>query len=177
MKTIEHIRDFLDAFTLWASERVDVHGLALVGSHARGAARDESDIDLVILTDQPGSYLDDLHWIEHFGAAEKHQIKDYVKLRSVRVWYQNGLEVEYGITVTNSPILSSKICANNHVTTAVFSFTIPHYLIETSYGQISTQKCIVSCPYHVYIKPSQLCLPVGILAGDPAGGNDELVYS
>lgn len=153
MKTIEHVREFLDAFVAWASDQSDVQAIALVGSYARGAAKDDSDIDLVILTDQPKKYLDDLKWTERFGNVEKHQTEDYGKLISRRVWYRNGVEVEYGITVTNSPILSSKICANNHVTTAVFSFTIPHYLIKTSYGQISTQKCIVSCPYHVYIIP------------------------
>jgi hypothetical protein len=130
-----------------------VQGIALVGSYARGAARDDSDIDLVILTDQPQKYLDEMQWVERFGVAERHQTEDYGKLISLRVWYRDRYEVEYGITVTNSPILSSKICANNHVTTAVFSFTIPHYLIKPSYGQISTQKCIVSCPYHVYIIP------------------------
>jgi uncharacterized protein len=58
MRTIEDIRDFLDAFILWTSKQPDVQGIALVGSYARGAARDDSDIDLVILTDQPHKYLD-----------------------------------------------------------------------------------------------------------------------
>ena len=146
MKTVEELRDFLTAFNAWAIEQPDVQGIALVGSYARGSARDDSDVDLVILTDQPHKYLDDVQWIGRFGRVEKHQTEDYGKLTSLRVWYQNGMEVEYGITVTSSPMLSSKICANNQVTTAVFSFTIPHYLIKTSYGQISTQKCIVSCP-------------------------------
>lgn len=86
----------------------------------------------MILTDQPRKYLDDVEWIKRFGKVDKQQTEDYGKLMSVRVWYRNRVEVEYGITVTNSPILSSKICANNHVTTAVFLFTIPHYLIKTS---------------------------------------------
>ncbi len=98
MKTIEHIRDFLDAFVNWASSQADVHGIALVGSYARAAARDDSDIDLVLLTDTPRKYLDNLKWIERFGAAEKYQTEDYGKLTSLRVWYQNGPEVEYGIT-------------------------------------------------------------------------------
>jgi len=177
MKTIEDIREFLNGFTHWASVQEDVRAVALVGSYARDEARDDSDIDFVILTSQPENYLEDFKWTEHFGAVEKYQVEDCGKLTSVRVWYQNGVEVEYGFTVTNLPILSSKICANINVITAVFSFTIPHYLIKTSYEQISTQKCIVSCPYHVGIIPSQLCLPAGILAGDPAGGNDDLVYS
>jgi len=98
MKTIEQIRDFLDAFVAWASDQPDVQAIALVGSYARGAARDDSDIDLVILTDQPRKYLDDLTWAKRFGAVEKQQTEDYGKLTSLRIWYQNGVEVEYGIT-------------------------------------------------------------------------------
>lgn len=52
----------------------------------------------MILTDQPTKYLDDIQWIERFGAVEKHQTEDYGKLTSLRVWYQDGPEVEYGIT-------------------------------------------------------------------------------
>jgi predicted nucleotidyltransferase len=98
MKTTDHIRGFLDAFVDWASDQSDVQAIALVGSYARGAARADSDIDLVILTDQPKEYLDSLEWAERFGSVEKHQTEDYGKLISIRVWYQNGPEVEYGIT-------------------------------------------------------------------------------
>ena len=100
MKTVEELRDFLAVFIPWASQQPDVQGIALVGSYARGAARDDSDIDLVILTDQPHQYLDDVQWIARFGVVEKHQTEDYGKLTSVRVWHQNGVEVEYGITVS-----------------------------------------------------------------------------
>jgi len=31
MKTIEYIRDFLDAFVAWASDQPDVQGIAVVG--------------------------------------------------------------------------------------------------------------------------------------------------
>ncbi|MBN2115941.1 MAG: nucleotidyltransferase domain-containing protein [Anaerolineales bacterium] len=98
MKTIAHIREFLDAFVGWASDGADAQAIALVGSYARGAARDDSDIDLVILTDTPQKYFDNTKWIERFGVVEKHQTEDYGKLTSLRVWYQNGAEVEYGIT-------------------------------------------------------------------------------
>jgi predicted nucleotidyltransferase len=76
MKTVEELRDFLTAFIGWASEQPDVQAIALVGSYARGAARDDSDIDLVILTDQPPQYLDDVQWIDRFGVVEKQQTED-----------------------------------------------------------------------------------------------------
>ena len=98
MKSAEHIRDFLNLFVNWASAHEDVQAVALVGSYARGEARDDSDIDLVLLTDEPQTYLEDLRWTERFGLVEKHQTEDYGKLISIRIWYQNGVEVEYGIT-------------------------------------------------------------------------------
>lgn len=98
MKNTEYIRDFLNAFIAWASPQEDVQAIALVGSYARGEARDDSDIDLVLLTDEPQKYLEDVKWIERFGVTQKHQTEDYGKLISLRVWYQNGVEVEYGLT-------------------------------------------------------------------------------
>ena len=98
MKKTGDIRDFLNAFVDWASAQGDVQAIALVGSYARDEARDDSDIDLVLLTDEPQKYLEDLKWTEVFGAVEKYQTEDYGKLISIRVWYQNGVEVEYGIT-------------------------------------------------------------------------------
>jgi predicted nucleotidyltransferase len=98
MKTIEHIRDFLDVFVAWASAQPDVQVVALVGSYARGTAKEDSDIDLVILTDYPQNYLESTEWAEQFGIIEKHQTEDYGKLTSLQVWYQKGYEVEYGIT-------------------------------------------------------------------------------
>jgi predicted nucleotidyltransferase len=98
MKDIEHTRGFLDDFVTWASGQPAVQAMAIVGSYARGAARDDSDIDLVILTDRPQEYLENVEWLERFGAIEQHQTEDYGKLTSLRVWYQNGVEVEYGIT-------------------------------------------------------------------------------
>lgn len=98
LKTTKHIQDFLDAFVSWAADRPDVHGIALVGSYARGEAREDSDVDLVILTEQSPAYLEEIGWIDRFGTPEKYQTEDYGKLISLRVWYRDGYEVEYGIT-------------------------------------------------------------------------------
>src|SRR3954469_1894345 len=47
----------LDRLTNWAAEQPDVHGLALVGSHARGQARPDSDLDLVLITEDGERYV------------------------------------------------------------------------------------------------------------------------
>ena len=99
MKRLERVRRFLEDFVAWVSVQPDVQGIALVGSYARGAAREDSDIDLVILTDQPQKYLDDLQWIERFGRVDRQQLEEYGRLKSLRAWYQDGREVEFGITI------------------------------------------------------------------------------
>jgi GrpB-like predicted nucleotidyltransferase (UPF0157 family) len=48
----------------WAAGRDDVRGLFLVGSHARGDARPDSDVDLVLLCDDPSPYVADAIWAE-----------------------------------------------------------------------------------------------------------------
>jgi len=98
MKTIEHIRIFIDPFVDWASAQPDILAVALVGSYARGAATKESDIDLTLLTEQPQKYFQNTDWSERFGTVEKYQTEDYGKLISLRVWYRDGYEVEYGFT-------------------------------------------------------------------------------
>jgi len=89
---------FIEHFTRWASTQTDILAVALVGSYARNAAREDSDVDLVIITEDPQKYLTLTAWTDAFSIAAKQQIKDYGMLTSLRVWYESGLEVEYGFT-------------------------------------------------------------------------------
>ena len=92
------IQDFLDSFQAWAVKREDIQALALVGSHARGTHRPDSDVDLVVLTTNPGTYLRDVEWASRFGTVDKCQIEPYGDLTSIHAWYLDGREVEYGFT-------------------------------------------------------------------------------
>jgi len=94
----ERVDQFLSKFSDWCAAQPDIVGLALVGSYARDTATETSDVDLVVITNHPDYYLKDLTWAQSFGQVERQQIEDYGKLISIRVWYKNGLEVEYGIT-------------------------------------------------------------------------------
>ncbi len=98
MRTTKQIQDFLDAFTNWASAQSDIQAVALVGSYAREAATDTSDIDLVLVVDDPRRYLDDTDWSTQFGPVAQQQTEDYGLVTSLRVWYAGGHEVEYGVT-------------------------------------------------------------------------------
>ena len=97
MKT-EKVNQFLKYISQWASIQSDIQAIALVGSHASGTATGTSDVDLVIITDDPNQYLHNLLWTERFGTVHKQQVEKYGLVTSIRVWYDNGLEVEYGIT-------------------------------------------------------------------------------
>jgi predicted nucleotidyltransferase len=98
MRTTEHIKDFIEAFISWASSQPDILAVALVGSYARDAATEESDIDLVVPVNDLHKYLGNTDWVRQFGTVEKQQTDDYGKVTSVRVWYEDGHEVEYGLT-------------------------------------------------------------------------------
>jgi hypothetical protein len=89
---------FLHDVTDWAAAQPDIAAVVLVGSHARGAARPDSDVDVVILATAPRRYLDDTGWVGRFGAVQRRQAEDYGKLTSLRVWYADGPEVEFGLT-------------------------------------------------------------------------------
>ncbi len=64
---MDKINQFLNEFTEWAHAQSDIGAVALVGSYARNTATETSDVDLVVITSQPGSYLRDLEWIQRFG--------------------------------------------------------------------------------------------------------------
>ncbi len=61
--TLDEAERLLLAIEAWASERSDVLGLAVVGSWARGTARPDSDLDIMLLVKWPAVYRADLDWL------------------------------------------------------------------------------------------------------------------
>src|SRR6185295_18562802 len=90
------VRSFLFEFKRWASTEQQIQAVALIGSHARGTATDESDLDLIIIVALPNVYLKYRQWTALFGDVVRDQVEDYGPCTSLRVWYADGLEVEYG---------------------------------------------------------------------------------
>jgi predicted nucleotidyltransferase len=91
------ITEFLAAVASWGAAQPDVTGVALVGSYARGSANSSSDIDLVVLTHCPERYIRHMDWAKAFGHVRQQQTEDWGRVTSLRVWYEDGLEVEYGL--------------------------------------------------------------------------------
>jgi len=90
--------DFIEDFMRWSRRRKDIRALALIGSYARESATESSDVDLVIIAENPREYITNADWIRVFGRVIAQKVEEYGKLTSLRVWYENGLEVEYGFT-------------------------------------------------------------------------------
>jgi len=94
----EEVARLLDTVRSWAAERPDLHAVALVGSWAREAARADSDVDVVLLTDDPAAYLDDDGWVAAFGATGVVHTQQWGVLTERRVALAGGLEIEFGVT-------------------------------------------------------------------------------
>jgi predicted nucleotidyltransferase len=90
--------DFIEDFMRWSTRRRDIRAVALVGSYAIGKATESSDVDLVIIANDPQKYISDSDWTRVFGVPITKKIEKYGKLISLRVWYESGLEIEYGFT-------------------------------------------------------------------------------
>ena len=91
------ISTFIHQIADWALNETAITAVALVGSYARETAREESDVDLILLCNTPETYLRDIGWVERFGHPLRHEIEEWGKVTSVRVWYTGGMEVEYGV--------------------------------------------------------------------------------
>lgn len=98
MKKLIQVIDFIEDFMRWSRRRRDIRAVALVGSYARMQANPASDVDLVIIANDPQKYLTQTEWLRDFGIVITQKVEDYGKLTSLRVWYESGLEIEYGFT-------------------------------------------------------------------------------
>ena len=92
------VDDLLARAAAWAAERVDVVAIALVGSWAGRDETPESDVDLVVLTDEPTAYTERDDWVDALapGAVlvrngDRHAIVER------RIQLPSGLEVEVGV--------------------------------------------------------------------------------
>lgn len=90
------VKDFLDRFSQWARAQPDIEAVALVGSYARETADEASDVDLIILTKQSERYISEPSWVSAFGEVGERKVENWGRVTSLRVFYKDDLEVEYG---------------------------------------------------------------------------------
>lgn len=94
----------VSAVTRWAGSRRDVRALALLGSWARGCAHAGSDIDLILLVDDPQAYratpwLDDLGRSSADARCATWRDESYGTVWSRHVVLDDGAEVEFSFAM------------------------------------------------------------------------------
>ena len=92
------VRTLLAAVRAWAADRPDVVAVALVGSWARGDARPDSDVDLVVIVRDVAGYLAFPGWLAAFGEPGETVREASGTAPALRVWYADGPEVEFAVT-------------------------------------------------------------------------------
>jgi predicted nucleotidyltransferase len=92
------VEDTLQKIKQWAETNQYVNSVLLVGSQARGDAKPDSDIDIVVLCSKPRQLLYDTHWVKTFGEVERYDFEDWGKAQTIRTFYKDGMEIEFGIT-------------------------------------------------------------------------------
>jgi uncharacterized protein len=88
---------YIEKVGQWAKADNSVLALVLVGSHARQQARSDSDIDFLIICEDITLLEKDISWIDQFGKVKSHNKEHWGTVTSVRVFYADGQEVEFGL--------------------------------------------------------------------------------
>lgn len=90
--------DFLlNKFKEWSEQQSHIKGVALVGSFARGDFNFMSDVDFIIISTNKELTLKIIQSDFHYGDINSYQLEEWGILTSLRIFYRNGLEVEYGV--------------------------------------------------------------------------------
>jgi hypothetical protein len=87
----------LDLIPRWARQRGDVRAVALVGSWAHGTPRPGSDVDLILLTEEPSLYTGGKDWIAELGGITLVATRGWGAITERRFRLPSGLAVEVGV--------------------------------------------------------------------------------
>lgn len=87
----------LENFKEWSEQQTHIKGVAVVGSFARGDFHSNSDVDLTIISTNKELTLDNIKNDFNLDNIESSTLEEWGILTSLRIFYGNGLEVEYGV--------------------------------------------------------------------------------
>jgi predicted nucleotidyltransferase len=88
----------------WVRSRADLKSLGLAGSWARGAARPDSDIDLIVLADKPSDYRADRSWLSAVLAPDFSILSDRDESYGIAWSLRALLEPRAEIELTFAPL-------------------------------------------------------------------------
>jgi predicted nucleotidyltransferase len=96
VEDMPEVEEVIERITRWAAGHNDVVGLLLVGSYARNAARPDSDVDIVLLTNDKTRYAD-IAWADDLALGDMIRTQAWGPITEQRFATAGGLEVEIGI--------------------------------------------------------------------------------
>mgnify|MGYP001780637230 CR=1 FL=1 len=91
------VNNFINMLKEFSMNTPHIESVIVVGSYARGTNKETSDLDFCIITTNKNKMIDNPDFVKMFGTFEKMQTEHYGACTSIRVWYKDGLEVEFGI--------------------------------------------------------------------------------
>ena len=98
----EKVELILTEVVRWARNYADIYAISLVGSWARGTARIDSDIDLIVLSSNPSSFrknktwLDQIDWQRVVSPVKDWKDADYGLAWSRHVYLEDKTKIEFG---------------------------------------------------------------------------------
>lgn len=118
MSHVEGTQQVLDQLVGWGRSRSDVRAVVVVGSWARPVdhpADQWSDVDILLITTNPGCYLSTRGWLQDLG----HPWLTYVETpplggaeqRERRVVFEGGVEVDFAVVASREMRLAAHILA------------------------------------------------------------------
>jgi uncharacterized protein len=90
----DEVKTLLATLRGWARERHGAVAVGLAGSWARGDARMDSDVDVVLLTEDRAPYLEDEAWVYEIGGVGLVRTRGWGTVTERRFAMPSGLEVE-----------------------------------------------------------------------------------
>lgn len=89
--------DFFNKIKEYARNTSHIGSIIIVGSYARGTNKENSDLDIIVITSNKSGMIVNQDFTQEFGEVYKQQTEYYGACTSIRVWYKDGKEVEFGI--------------------------------------------------------------------------------
>jgi predicted nucleotidyltransferase len=104
----KELQRLLTTLREWAEEQPDVLAVGLVGSWVHGEAGMDSDVDVVLLTEDQRLYLQGDAWVYELGGIKLVKTRRWGPMTERRFALSSGLEVEIGVAspswATNEPV-------------------------------------------------------------------------
>jgi predicted nucleotidyltransferase len=95
----DQARRLIAAAAAWAESESLICGIALVGSYAYGRPSMASDVDLVVLTDNPARYTARTDWVSSFAQhARLIRTAQWGPVTERRLRLRSGLQVDIAFT-------------------------------------------------------------------------------